>query len=80
MPVNERNPMKIDFEIADDGAMVLFTPLTERARHWVEANLIGIREWFGAALMVEEAMAPLLVDEMINYGMVFRPTSEAYSH
>jgi len=30
--------MKLDFEIANDGTIVLLTPLTERAHRWVDAT------------------------------------------
>lgn len=70
--------MKLDFEIADDGPIILFTPLSARAYQWVEANVAEDRQWFGSALMVERAFAPVLVKEMAGEGMLFGTLGEAY--
>jgi hypothetical protein len=70
--------MKLDFEIADDGPVVLFTPLTARAYQWVEAHIAEDRQWFGRALMVERAFAPVLVNGMVGEGMLFGALNEDY--
>jgi hypothetical protein len=48
--------MKLDFEIANDGTIVLFTPLTERARRWVDANVAEDRLWFGPSRVIEQTL------------------------
>ena len=71
--------MKLDFEIANEGAIVLFTPLTERARRWVEANVAEDRQWFGPFLMIENAFAQVLVHGMFIDGLLLGAYQETYA-
>ena len=71
--------MKLDFEIADQGAIVLFTPLTERAHRWVEANVAEDRQWFGPSLMIENAFAQVLVHGMFTEGLLLGIYPETYA-
>lgn len=69
--------MKLDFEIADEGAIVLFTPLTEQAHRWVERNVAEDRR-FGPSLVIERAFAQMLVKEMAVDGLFFAAHRERY--
>jgi hypothetical protein len=71
--------MKLDFEIADEGVIVLFTPITERAHRWVEANVAEDRLWFGPSLVIERTFAPVLVSEMSAEGLLLAACREAYA-
>ena len=71
--------MKLDFEVSDDGPVVLLKPLTFRAYRWLEANIAEDRQWFGDALLVERDFVPVLVDEMLDKGMLFETLREAYT-
>jgi hypothetical protein len=62
--------MKLDFEIANEGAAVLLTPLTERARRWVDANVAEDGQWFGPSLVIEDAFARVLVHGMFIDGLL----------
>ena len=71
--------MKLDFEIAEEGAIVLFTPLTERAHRWVEANVAEDRKWFGPSLVIENEFAKVLVHGMSIDGLLLRAYHETYA-
>ena len=71
--------MKFDFEIADNGAIVLFTPLTERAHRWVDANVAEDRQWFGPSLVIEQTFARVLVDELCTSGLILVEQLQAYA-
>lgn len=71
--------MKLDFEVADDGPVVLFKPLTPRAYQWLEANIAEDRQWFGDALLIERAFVSVLVNEMLGKGMLFGTLGETYT-
>jgi hypothetical protein len=71
--------MKLDFEIANEGAIVLFTPLTERAHRWVEANVAEDRQWFGPSLVIEDAFARVLVHGMFIDGFLLATCQETYA-
>lgn len=70
--------MKLDFEIADEGAVVLFTPITERARRWVKTNVAEDRQ-FGPSLVFEHAFAEVLVREIAIDGFCFAAHRERYA-
>ena len=72
--------MKLDFEIANDGTIVLFTPLTERAHRWVDANVAEDRLWFGPSLVIEHTFARVLVNEMFASGLLLASHQEVYAH
>ncbi|HZO80416.1 MAG TPA: hypothetical protein VFB33_01885 [Candidatus Binataceae bacterium] len=63
--------MKIDFQMADEREVVIFTPLTERAHRWLSANVAEDRLWFGPSLMIDPEFADVLVNEMLTDGLTF---------
>ncbi len=69
--------MKLDFEIADEGALVLFTPITQRAPRWVERNVAEDR-LFGRWLVFECEFARVLVKEMAADGLFLAAHRERY--
>jgi hypothetical protein len=77
-PEGVRN-VKIDFQMSDEGEIVLFTPLTERAREWVGTNVAEDRQWFGASLMIESEFAGVLVKEMLSEGLSFVESEQEYA-
>jgi len=68
--------MKLDFEIANDGTIVLFTPLTERAHRWVDVNVAEDRLWLGPSLVIEQTFARVLVDEMFAFRLLLASHQE----
>jgi hypothetical protein len=70
--------MKVDFEIADEGTIILFTPITERAQRWVERNIAEDRQ-FGPSLVIEHAFAQMLVKEMAIDGLFLVAHRERYA-
>lgn len=70
--------MKIDFQLTDEGEIVLFTPLTERAREWVGTNVAEDRQWFGPSLVIEPEFASVLVHEMVTEGLNWVASQEEY--
>lgn len=70
--------MKIDFQMADEGEIVVFTPLTERARQWIGMNVAEDRLWFGPSLMIDPEFADVLVNEMLTDGLTFMPGPAEY--
>lgn len=70
--------MKIDFQMTDEGEIVLFTPLTERARQWVGTNVAEDRQWFGPSLVIEPEFATVLVEGMLTEGLSCMASQEEY--
>ncbi len=70
--------MKIDFQMAEEGEIVLFTPLTERARQWIGMNVAEDRLWFGPSLMIDPEFAGVLIDEMLTEGLTFIASPDEY--
>lgn len=70
--------MKIDFQMAEEGEIVLFTPLTERAHRWIGMNVAEDRLWFGASLMIDPGFASVLLDEMLTEGLTFMAIPHEY--
>jgi hypothetical protein len=57
-----------DFVIQNDGTILLFRPLTDAAREWLEANVQEDAQWFGGALVVEHRYAGALAVALIEAG------------
>ncbi len=70
--------MKLDFDIADEGPIVLFTPITEKARQWVKSNVPEDRR-FGPSLVFEHTFAEMLVREIAIDGFCFAAHRERYA-
>ena len=43
----------LDFELQDEGSIVLLRPLTVAATHWVMDNIGEEAQWFGRAVVIE---------------------------
>ena len=73
--VKEENKVMIDFSVENRGSIILFWPLTDAAREWLNFNCVNEPwQWFGDALSVEPRMAPDVYDGLITDGFtVFEP-------
>lgn len=58
-----------DFNIRNEGTIVLFTPNTDRAKQWIAENVAEDSSWLGPALVVEHRYAGPLLEGIINAGM-----------
>jgi len=47
------NKVYPDVRVRKEGTIVLFTPITPRAKQWIRANVQPDAQWFGDALVVE---------------------------
>lgn len=64
--------MEPDMKIQDEGSIVLFVPLTDFARQWVDENLaLESWQWFGDGFAVEHRYADPLRQGMENDGLAF---------
>jgi hypothetical protein len=58
-----------DFRINDQGTIVLFTPISDAAREWVDENVASDSwQWFGPQLCVDHRMAGDLLDGIVAAG------------
>lgn len=59
-----------DVQIINEGTIVLFRPLTDQARAWIEENVqTEPWQWFGGGLCVEHRYAHDLADGMERDGL-----------
>ena len=63
------NSPQVDVEVIDHGTIVLFRPLTETCRAWIDDNVQEDAMWFGGALAVEHRCAPYLIEGMADDGL-----------
>jgi hypothetical protein len=59
-----------DVEVQNEGSLMLFRPLTDAAREWINANVPDDAQWFGDALVVEWRYAAPLAEGMQADGLV----------
>ena len=45
-----------DVLIANEGTVLLFDPITSRAKEWIDENVQPEAQWFGATLVVETSL------------------------
>jgi hypothetical protein len=57
-----------DFTIQNEGTILLFRPLTDACRQWLEKNVQNDAHWFGEALVVEHRFAGNLAVGLIEAG------------
>ena len=58
-----------DFQIADQGTIILIRPLTEAACQWLDENVVAEPwQWVDGALAVEPRLARDLVAEIVAAG------------
>ena len=62
-------PSQADVEVIDHGTIVLFRPLTDTCRAWIDDNVQEEAMWFGRCLAVEHRYAPLLIEGMADDGL-----------
>lgn len=68
--VEEHQP---DVIVSNEGTVVLFRPMTKRARAWVDGNVQAEPwQWFGDALVVEHRYAADLAQGMRDDGLLLR--------
>ena len=58
-----------DFIIQNEGSILLFRPLTDAAREWIEEHLQEDATWFGEALVVQHRYASDLAMGMLAAGL-----------
>jgi hypothetical protein len=63
---------RTDVAIADEGSVVLFYLLSHDAERWVEDNVVGERQFFAGALVVEHRFASELARGMVRDGLRVR--------
>ena len=63
------NRPQADVEVTDHGTVVLFRPLTDACRAWIDNNVDEDAMWFGGALAVEHRCAPYLIEGMRGSGL-----------
>jgi len=62
--------MDVDVDVRADGAIVLFTPVSDEAREWMRQNLqTEPWQWLGQSLAVERRYALPIVEGMQNAGL-----------
>lgn len=60
-----------DFNINDGSSIVSITPLTARAREWMDENVhTESWQWMGPTLAVDARMAQDLIDGIGNEGFI----------
>lgn len=59
----------VDVMVRNEGSLVLFFPITEAARTWIDENVQEDAQWFGTALVVEHRYAGDLAQGMVNDGI-----------
>ena len=57
-----------DFIIYNEGSILLFRPLTDAAREWLEEHVQEDAQWFGGALVVEHRFAGDLAVGLVQAG------------
>ena len=57
-----------DFIIQNEGSILLFRPLTDSTREWLEENVQEGALWFGRALVVEHRYAGGLAVGLLKAG------------
>ena len=59
-----------DLRVLDQGTVVLFTPVSERGREWLEANCATESwQWLGSSLGIDHRMAGPVIEGAINDGL-----------
>jgi hypothetical protein len=66
-----------DVLVSNQGSIVLFRPMTEDARAWIEENVQSDAQWFGGALAVEHSYVLDLIDGMKGDGLIVEPEGGA---
>jgi len=60
---------EVDVVVRYSGTIVLVEPVTDRAKIWLEENVVGERTWFRGQLVVERRYAGDLVRGMETAGL-----------
>lgn len=58
--------MKADFEINNCGSIIMFIPMNDGAKDWLESNTDGM--WFGGGLAVEPRYSEGLIQGIQEEG------------
>lgn len=70
---NRRKAPKHDIELRHHGSIVLFVPLSDFARQWVDENVsLEPWQWFGPGFGVDHRYASPLADGMTEAGLLIR--------
>lgn len=59
----------MDIRLEDHGSIILFRPLTDAGREWLETRTQEDAQWFGGALAVERRYAGAVADGATREGM-----------
>ena len=60
-----------DVLVANEGSLFLVTPVSSRAKEWVEGNAYYTQTW-GDAIVVEHRYVVPLIDGMHDAGLIVR--------
>jgi hypothetical protein len=71
---------KPDLLIQAEGTIVLFTPITDAAKQWIDEHIADDLQWFGPALMVEHLFADDLFIYMAQAGLSFGGSPSERGH
>jgi hypothetical protein len=71
---------KPDLLIHEEGAIVLFTPMTAAAKLWINGHVAGDPEWFGPSLVVGHKYANDLLDGISEAGLSFSNSPSERGH
>lgn len=66
-----------DFGAVRQGGFAWVSPLTERARFWLNANITEETTWVDDALAVELRLFPVLADAIIDAGLTFERNTDS---
>jgi hypothetical protein len=58
-----------DVVVTDEGTLVLFYLLSRKAERWVDENVVGERQFFAGALVVEHRFADAIALGMARDGL-----------
>jgi hypothetical protein len=71
---------KPDLLIHDAGMIILFTPITDAAKQWIDEHVADDPQWFGPALVVELGYANELFKGMAEAGLSFAGSPSERGH
>jgi len=61
----------LDFEVQDEGSIVLLRPLTVAATHWTTDNIGEEAHWFGRAVVIERRYLGNILESIADVGFKY---------
>jgi hypothetical protein len=65
---------KPDFDVIDQGSIVLVTPMTPSAHHWIDKHIANDAMYFGLSLVVEHRYADDIIEGITEHGLSISKT------